>query len=191
MSKTPELRLDRSRDFSEAHGERSPQDPHYRVYYFQDKLPFGADELLVADDGKKDSWTESVEREDGTTKIVRHWPLYDDKMRAILDKKLKKLSSQKRVVTKPQRAEADDDGDDQQLMFGPDEVNLSAWLKGEIDYEPNEIFAAVKKRYSVQYSRLREVVIELVEDQNLVPQAEVSPRLLALTNEPQHSSAAA
>src|SRR6266567_5153995 len=144
---TPEIRLDKSRDFSTIHGERNPEDPHYHAHYVQDGLPFSADEILVPDDGRNASWTEALEREDGTTKIVRHHPLYNDRMRATVAKRMKKLASTKRVVA---RAAPRPDGEDeveQRLEFGADEVNLISWLKGEINYTPNEVFAAVKKRY--------------------------------------------
>lgn len=186
----PEIRLDESRPFSTIHGERNPGDPHYHVHAFQDGLPFDAKGVLVPDDGKVESWTEALEREDGTTKIVRHQPLYTASMRATLEKRMKKLVSSKRVVARKPGV-ADPDGVDEHLEFGADEVNLISWLKGEIEYTPNEVYAAVKKRYGTSYARLREVVAELVDDQKLVPDADVSPRLLALINEPATSAAAA
>jgi hypothetical protein len=181
---TPEIRLDTSRPFSTIHGERNPEDPHYHVHSFQDGLPFSADETLVPDDGRTGTWTEALEREDGTTRIVRHRALYTDKMRALVAKRLKKLSSTKRVVPKAAPA-LDDEGDEvaPQLEFGADEVNLISWLKGEIKYTPNEVFAAVKNRHGIALTRLREVVAHLVDDEKLLPEAQVSPHLLALLDE--------
>lgn len=189
MSKAPDIRLDRSRNFQSVHGERSPSDPHYLVHYFQDGLPFGADELLIHDDGKKESWTEALEREDGTTKQVRHWPLYNDKMRMVLDKKVKKLTASKRVIARPNRPEVDDDGIEPHLEFSADEVNLQSWLRGELDYEPNEIFAAVRKRYGLACTTKRAVVEELVYDKKLMAPEEVSGKLMAMLDDP-HSAAA-
>jgi hypothetical protein len=183
MDKGPDIRLDESRAYSTVHGDRNPGDPHYRVHSFQDGLPFGAEGVLVPDDGKRERWSEAIEREDGTTKIVWHDPLYTDAMRKTLDKKLKKLASTKRVVTKTVKAPTDEDADEQAPVFGPDEVNLTSWLRGEINYEPNEIFAAVKKRYGISLTRLREVVIELVDDQKLVPESEVSQKLIVLLDD--------
>lgn len=184
----PEIRLDDSRDFSTIHGERNPEDPHYHVHAFQDGLPYDARGVLVPDDGRDASWTEALEREDGTTKIVRHRPLYTAAMRATLDKRMKKLIGSKRAVARPAAADGQDDVE-AHLEFGADEVNLISWLKGEIEYTPNEIYAAVKKRYNVSYGRLREVVAELVDDQKLLPQEQVAPRLMALIDEPASAAA--
>lgn len=185
----PEIRLDESRDFSTIHGERNPEDPHYHVHAFQDGLPYDARGILVPDDGRSTSWTEALEREDGTTKIVRHQPLYTAAMRATLEKRMKKLMGSKRVLARPAAASSDNDGVEEPLEFGADEVNLISWLKGEIEYMPNEVYAAVKKRYGVSYGRLREVVAELVDDQKLLPQEQVAPRLMALIDEPASAAA--
>lgn len=190
MNEAPEIRMDESRAFSSIHGECNPGDPHYGVSYFQDSLPFGASKVLVPDDGKTDSWTEAVEREDGSTRIVRHYPLYTPLMRAKLEKRLKKLSATKRAIARPApQVVLDGDGQEipaENLTFGPDEVNLISWLKGEIDYQPNEIFAACKKRFGMSFNTKRAVVEELVYDHKppLLPEAEVSPALIAMLDQP-------
>lgn len=194
---TIQLRLDKSRDFSTIHGERNPGDPHYYVHAMQDGLPFGADDFLVPDDGKLSSWTEAVEREDGTTKIIRHEPLYTAKMRASVEKKVKRLAAKRAGVRPVARAEVDEDdeadtdeADD--TNFGPDEINLISWLRGDFDYQPNELFAAVRKRYGKNCTTKKEVVEELVFDmpRPLLPEAELHPSIKSLLDKPSTAVAA-
>ena len=58
------IRLDRSKPFGECRGDRTPEDPHYRVAHFQGQtvngkivtLPFDSAGELIPDDGKTESW---------------------------------------------------------------------------------------------------------------------------------------
>lgn len=189
----PEIRLDDSRPFSTVHGERNPGDPHYYVHFMQGGLPFGADKTLVPDDGKDAPWREAIEREDGTTRQVIHMPLYTKDMRAKVERMVKKLAARmvQRPVNRAQVQNQDMEDDDEvagpdEMTFGPDEINLISWLRGEIDYPPNEIFAACKKRFNKVFSTKRAVIEDLVYDRNppLIQEAELSPALLAILDAP-------
>jgi hypothetical protein len=184
---TPVIRLDRSRDFSEIHGDRETTDPHYLVHYVQNGLPFGANELLVPDDGRTESWKMSIEREDGTTKVITMHPLYTKEMRETVKRRTEKLASKQRVLKKPTAQsiapqDPEDELDEADLMFGPDEVNVMSWLRGEVDYEPNELYAACKKRFSRVFTSKREIIEELVIDAEkpLVPQSQLAPEFRAM-----------
>lgn len=41
------VRLDRSREYSTIHGDCPPGDPHHRVSFYQQGLPYGPDEVLL------------------------------------------------------------------------------------------------------------------------------------------------
>src|SRR6185436_19290664 len=89
------LRLDTSRPHSTCHGERTPDDPHYRVCFWQGRkvgdkmvlLPFDAKGEIVPDDGRRDAFTGiNVE-----AKPVTHQPLYNDDMRKLAERLTKGL----------------------------------------------------------------------------------------------------
>lgn len=173
MTQATTLKLDKSRPYSECHGERAPDDPHYRVRFWQGQrvkgdmvmLPFDARGELVPDDGKKETWQGLV---DG--KPVTHYPLYNDAMRAMLEKKTKSAAA---AVQEP---EAEDEPEEDRADAS-DDVNFESWLRGEARYEPHLIRAAAKKRYSKNYQKLSELVVDLVLDEKLVPEDEVCPAL--------------
>ena len=65
----PVIQLDRSKPFSECRGERTPDDPHYRVHFFQVykvgrdqiQLPFdGNGELIAAPDEDADELKQAL-----------------------------------------------------------------------------------------------------------------------------------
>jgi hypothetical protein len=64
-----------------------------------------------------------------------------------------------------------------------DDVNLEAWLRGEIDYERHELYAAALKRYGKKYDRDRDLVEYLIH-KKIIPEAEVDPERLGLLRRP-------
>lgn len=183
VSQLPVIRLDTSKPYSECRGERTPDDPHYRVHSWQGQkignkhvlLPFDSQGLLVPPDPDR------MEPYTGLTvegKQVTHQPLYNKDMLALLDRKMSKLSG----ASKPQAADVaaiePDEGEDDAGGEGgnadpADEVNFVSWLRGEAQYEPLLLRAAAKKRYSKNFTSTREMVNDLVLDERVVPEDQV------------------
>lgn len=169
------LCLDRSKPFSTCHGERIPEDPHYRVHYFQTyklgkeqvTLPFDVSGELIEDE-KTAPYAATVEG-----KSVIFQPLYTAKMRELVEK----------LRAKNKQAEpAEDESEDDPVVAGAtvsddDSVNLAAWLKGTAKYNNALIKNAVKARYSLNLQSTREIVIALVLDEKLVAEDQVAPNL--------------
>lgn len=180
MSTKVKITLDKSKTFSGCHGDRAPDDPHYRVHNWQGQmvgkamvlLPFDAEGNLVPDDGRTEPYAGLV---DG--KPVMHQPLYTKAMRELVERKMK------RQVVAQASAEPDEDdaeagaADSQSLV---DEVNFVAWLKGEGRYEWSLLQVAAKQRYSRQFTSKTDMVRELVLDEKLVREDEVCPALAKL-----------
>ncbi len=172
LAAPPAITLDRSRTFSEVRGERGPDDPLYRVHYFQTykvgnkrvQLPFDSQGDLVPDDGKTEPFQGIA---DG--KPVTFQPLYDADMRRLVAQLAEKMA--RPVAQEPGAGEPVIDG---AAIDASDTVNLAAWLRGQVRYEPHELRAACKQRYHKQYTDIGEMVRELVLDERLVPEAELS-----------------
>lgn len=166
--------LDKSKPFSECSGECAPDDPLYRVRYWQGQrvsghwvlLPFDGQGNLVPDDGKKETWQGVHEG-----KPITYHPLYNDKMRALVEAKKKRAAA----ITQPEETEEEAAGGEQ--ADASDDVNFVAWLKGQARYEPHLLRAAAKKRFSKNYQNTKDLVVDLVEDERLVDEAEVCPAL--------------
>jgi hypothetical protein len=172
----PVIILDRSKKFSTIHGERSPDDPHYQVHFWQDDLPFDSNGELVADDGKTAVW-DTVDPDD-SKKTIRHHPLYSEKRRARLKAKQDR-AAKAQVDHEPV---VDEDSAEEEQAAASSDVNLVAWLEGKARYKPYQLYAAAKVRYAKHYTRLRDLVEDLVYEEKLVPEDRVSPDLLALVN---------
>ena len=173
----PTLRLDTSKKYSTVHGDRSPDDPNYHVCFYQDGLPFDSDGAVVPDDGKTAPWVINVM--DGNTLVqVKHHPLYNDEMRKKLARKMARFT--KGPADEPEPTTEVDDEESKEAAS--DDVNIISWLKGEAKYEPFLIYAAVKKRYSLNLHRIRDVVEALVLDQKLVAEESVDKRLMKMLN---------
>jgi hypothetical protein len=172
---TVAIRLDRSRPFSECRGDRTPDDPHYKVHYWQGGrlgkdiilLPFDAGGQLVPDDGKTAPWTGLVEG-----KQVQFHPLWNDKMREFL-----KLKAARLTQMAGDQVEEDPISTEAMTEALAEEVNLQAWLRGEARYAPHLLRAAAKKRFSKNYPQIKELVVDLVLDEKLVPEDEVCNEL--------------
>lgn len=165
----PTLRLDASRYHSRVIGERTAEDPQFGVAFWQDGFPFAADGELVADDGKRAPW----DGRDVDGKPVRFHPLWTDKMRTALQKRLERLARN----LAPQEENVDEHSSpgarDQAAM----EVDLVGWLRGELRYEPWLIQRAAKLRYNKVYARLKDLVVDLVMDERLVAEDQLAPSL--------------
>jgi hypothetical protein len=179
-----QIRLDRSRAFGTCHGERTPDDPMYRVHYWQGGLmngkrivlPFDANGNLIPDDGR----TGLIPGISPDGKPISYHPLYDADQRTYLAAKKKKMDA---VATAPAANQIVEDGDtahdEDDLGAGKaeDEVNLEQWLRGRVNYPAYLIRLAVEKRYHQKTQQIRQIVTDLVLDHKLVPEGEVCPDL--------------
>lgn len=167
MASAPKLRMDRSKPFSTVHGERLPGDPHQNTHFFQDSMPFDASGHLIYD------------------------AIEDPKIKAIADRKLKKLPSAK--PGNPGSADGDGDGDDDDgpdndaggdtkppAPTSPDDVNLEAWLRGEMTYPWFAITKAVRSRHNANISKQADMVDFLIRDLKVIPEDQLSADLRQL-----------
>lgn len=177
------IRLNRTVAFSENHGECGPDDPLYRVRYWQGgtiknakgktvmvNLPFDCDDELVPDDGRTAPWL----GKDADGKPVEHRPLWTDDMRALLQKKIKRVA----LATQGPEIEEEPEVEDEASIVS--EVNFVSWLTGKARYEPRLLRAAAKIKYSKNYPQLKELVADLVLDEKLVPESQLSPEIAKL-----------
>jgi hypothetical protein len=180
------LRLDRSKPFSTSHGECAPDDPAYRVRFWQgqrvknDKhqwemvlLPFDARDELVPDDGKTAPFEGIAD-----DKKVMHQPLYTAMMRKLLKLKTEKAVAAAQAPAPELEESAEADGSESGGQTdASDDVNFGAWLRGEAKYQPHVLRAAAKTRFSKNYATIAEMVIDLVLDEKVVPESQVCAAL--------------
>lgn len=159
MSKKPvRLRMDKSRYYSSIHGERQPDDPHAKISFYQDGLPFDGEGLLLLD-------------------------LVPDDKKDMVERRLKKLNAARPepepVRTAPVVGEDDDDADDEkrQPEITPGDVNLEAWLRGEANYVWFSIPAAIRTRFGKNVANKTDAVTFLVEEEKIVAPAQLSEAL--------------
>lgn len=183
----PVIRLDRSKPFSENRGEMTPDDPLYRVRFWQGGtlvhngkrhivlLPFDANDELVPDDNKPTFRGKDVEGNE-----VTYQPLYSPLMREYLAAKKKRMTQ---IVAPNPEPAIEDEGETETDVLGPntanDEINLVAWLRGEAEYHAFKVRNAVRERYGRAHQKESDVVVDLVFDEKLVPEDQVCPRLRA------------
>jgi hypothetical protein len=180
------ISLDKSKTYSEQHGDCTPEDPFVHVKYWQGQLigkdmvllPFDANGELVPDDGKASPFMGTV---DG--KPVQFMPLYSPAMRALVERKKKRGAA---IAIKPA---GEEDEDEEDLASRSDEVNFVAWLKGEVDYHWNLLQMAGKRRYSTMWFNKKQMVTDLVMDHELLHESEISP-LMAKYLPARHSAPA-
>jgi hypothetical protein len=181
------IRLDKTRPYSTAHGDRQPEDPHYNVHFVQDGLPFDASGELVADDGKKEPWIALMETGEGKTVPIKHWPLYSEEMRKKVERKLARLN---KTVPKQFFNTDDEEEDETAVPVKPednvDDINLVMWLMGQAKYEAWEISKAYKKRFGKVSHSVPEIIADLIWDEKIVDEKQVDPRLLRMV--PQFSA---
>lgn len=159
---TPHVRMDKSKTFSTVHGDRAPGDPHRDIHFFQDQLPFDAHGMLV--EGYFDDQNDK-----------------GGKLRALIERRLKKLSTKPAVEVADIGGDDDDYEDDGEVSTAPErddpnEVNLESWLRGEAQYQFYAIRAAIQKRYSVVVKDQRAAIEALVLDERIVPEGEIASR---------------
>lgn len=156
MSATaPRLRLDRSRYFSEVHGQRQPGDKHQLVHFIQDGIQFDAGGLHL------DTLVEDKETRD------------------LVDRRLKKQV--KAVKGGDAGGGGGDNSDPEEKSSGSDgDVNLEAWLRGEAKYDWFKITKTARDRYQVNKTKQTDMVEFLVNEIKLVPKDQLHPDLLAL-----------
>lgn len=168
---TPAIRLDKSKPFSECRGDRTPEDPHYRVAFWQGQrvnnaiilLPFDSQGELVPDDGKNEPW----DGLDSEQKKCRYYPLYTKAMRDLVERKQKRAAdlNAKAEPEASQTSNDDDDGNE----AATEEVNFVSYLRGEARYEWPLLQAAAKKRFSRFFTSKKQLVEDLVLDEKIVP----------------------
>ncbi len=159
------LRLDRSKKYSEVRGERQPDDPHYGVHFIQDGLPFNAGGDLIADNGKSGPYKGL--NLDG--KEIIHQPLYDDAMRAKVKLKLERQAKLARGARLAEEPVVDELSEEEEKEAAAAEINFESWLRGEVEYEPFMLYAAAKTRFGSRYTKLCDLIEDLVEDHKLIP----------------------
>ena len=147
---SPQVRMDKSREYSTVHGERPPDDPHAGIHFYQDGLPFDAHGILVADHPELQ----------GDSKQAT-------KLRELVERKMKKASKVAAVEEKSPNALADDDEpeDDQEPEVDETEpVNLEAWARGEQKVIWNEVSQAIARRFSRRVGGKKDALEFLIEE---------------------------
>lgn len=162
------IRLDPSKTHSTVHGDRTPDDPHYRVHYWQGGLPFDAEGVLIPDDGRRQV-TNGVDSE---SKPVRFQMLYDDKKAALLARKIERAT--KHVKTE-EPEEVTRESEEAEKQLAAEEVNFVSWLTGEAQYEPWMLFKACETRFASKQTKLKDLIEFLVLDEKVIPEDRVAP----------------
>lgn len=165
----PVVRLDKTRPYGTCHGDRVPEDPMYRVAYWQGgkigkdviTLPFDSEGELIEDDQKDAPWKST----DSEGKPVTYYPLWNDKMRKFLALKIKKLAEKQA----DEEEITEDEGDPTAA------VDLKAWLRGDVKYDWPILVAAGKKKHGINFNSKSQMVTDLVIDLELVKEEELAP----------------
>jgi hypothetical protein len=149
------VRMDRGRDFSTVHGERTPGDVHAAVHFYQDRLPFDSNRFLIVDHPDI---------------------LKDPKLQALVEKKLKKAEKAKPVAAaegtdalSDDNTEVDDDEDEEIL----DPVNLEMWARGESEYPWTDVSQAIAQRFKRRVPS-KAAAIEFLVDEKIIAVADLS-----------------
>lgn len=181
----PTIQLDRTKPYGECHGERLPDDPHYSVHFWQGGkmrghhvlLPFDVNGKLIPDDGSEDKKGLGI-LSNGETGPMTYKPLWTPLMREYRDAKLKRMAAIAQAGV-PELVEDGEEKEADDLGGAPeDEVNFAAYLRGEVRYAPHLLFAAAKKTYHKSYTSIKELVTELVLDEKVIPEAQLSEALV-------------
>lgn len=157
------LQIDRGRYHSTVHGERTPDDPHVDVHFYQDGIPFDAHGNHV--DGLLD------EKNDKGGKI-----------RALLERRLQK---QAKAMAPRSAEEGEGDDDDIDVAGGgaagdtASDVNLEMWLRGQAQYEFFKVKKAVRDRFHQNFSSAASIVEHLVLEEKIIAVSELAPNLKA------------
>jgi hypothetical protein len=182
----PVIRLDKSKPFSTVHGERMPDDPHYKVHYWQGgrlngktvQLPFDSQGELVADDNRNAAYAGTGQDSKGNVVPVTYQPLYTPLMRAFLKAKTDRIAQ----IAQPAKDAPvlEEDGDKADATAddlggqADDEVNFVSWLKGEAEYPTDLLRKAARKRFGKNYLAIKpDLIVDLVLDEKIVPEDQV------------------
>lgn len=148
--------MDRSKYHSSVHGERTPGDPHHGVCFFQDGLPFDAAGRLLLD------------------KVDQRNP----ELVALAQRKVKQAEAARAARAKGADGAGKADGPPAQ--GDPNDVNLEAWLRGELQYHWSTITQTVKARYGRVVADKKQAVNFLVADERLLTPEQIAPENRAL-----------
>ncbi len=158
---TPRLRLDRSKPFATIHGQRHPDDPHLRAKFQQDGIHYDSEGLHI----------DSL--------------IADDETRALVDRRLKRQARSAPKKDGAGEGSDGDPGDGSSGSSGDDDVNLEAWLRGEAQYQWFAITKLVRDRFKMNITKQADMVDFLVNEQKVIPLADVDPKLAALLTKTQ------
>lgn len=152
--------MDRSKPFATIHGQRHPDDPHQRARFQQDGIHYDSQGLHIDE------------------------LISDDETRDLVDRRLKR-----QIKSAPQK-EGAGDGDDGDPGENPgsadgDEVNIEAWLRGEAQPQWFAITKIVRERYKANITKRPDMVDFLVNEQHVIPFADLDPKLAALLTKTQ------
>jgi hypothetical protein len=161
--------LDPSRAYSTIHGDRHPDDPHYRAAYQQNGLFFDVNQKLVPPDGK----TAPYQGMNMEGKLVTYEPLYTAKMRELVEHRLRRLS--KSSMSLPEAEETPIDPNEQPPET--DLVNLGQWMRGELNWPTNAVYEKIRRDYSANHTNVPDAVTFLFK-QGIVPMDKVAPKFL-------------
>lgn len=180
----PVVRLDKTRPYGTCHGDRVPEDPLYRVCFWQGGkigkdtiiLPFDADGELVEDDKRDAPWKGTNSDE----KPCTYYPLWTDKMRKFLALKVKKLAERQADEEEITEEEGDPSA----------AVDLAAWLRGQANYNWPLLVEACKKKHGINFNSKAQMVTDLVIDLSLVKEDELTLAFRKMLPGPAPSAAA-
>lgn len=174
------ITLDRTRPHGTVIGDRLEDDPNHRVSFEQDGLPFDNQGALVPDNGLREA--RPGINSDG--KPVTHQPLYNEaraKLLAARQERQRRLGARAAA-----EVEEDEDVTEQSdratIEAAAKEINLEAWAKGDLEYEPFLIIAAHRQRYGINRARTAEVLADLIdkEDIRMVTEDQLPERRLKM-----------
>lgn len=148
--KRPSVYLDRSRDYSTAHGDRDKDDPHYGIATMQNGLPFNHQDELMFDHPMVQS---------------------NPKLMQSADRLATKAA---RLLARARSAEPDDDDDIEEgtdtLDDEPAEpVNLNAWARGIAEYQWQEVSNQVARKYGKRISNKFGAIELLLKEGAVMP----------------------
>lgn len=165
----PEIKLDRSKRFSTVHGDRTPNDPHYAVHFWQAGLPFDVNGNLVPDDSGKELVTDDT-FDDG--RVIRYKHLWNDAMRTLRDRRTARIGKL--------QADAEEAAELQEREDLTSDVNLEAWAKGEVQYLSAVLFNAAKARFGKHYTTQAQLLHDLIYEEELIREEEVPDNMRAM-----------
>lgn len=150
MAKPPIVRMDRSRDFASVHGDRPPGDPLAGVFFFQDKLPYNAQGVLLHNHP-----------------LIKADPALVKKTEKLLRRAIKLREQEPPEDDDDDDDEDDDDNEDRDEEEGyqePTPVNLTAWAAGNQQVQWQEVSNAIARRYAKRVQNKRDAIELLVAE---------------------------